>query len=44
MNQSDEFYIGWEDKTAPGLGRTMRKAVVTLLLLALVAGLALAAS
>lgn len=41
---NDEFYIGWEDKAAPGIGRTVRKAVIALLALAVIApiGLALA--
>lgn len=32
---NDEFYIGWEAKAAPGIGRTVRKAVVVMLVLAL---------
>lgn len=41
---NDEFYIGWEAKAAPVIGRTVRKAVAVLLLLALLvpAGLAVA--
>lgn len=39
---NDEFYIGWEDKAAPGIGRTVRRAVVALLALALVASVVLA--
>ena len=31
---NDEFYIGWEAKAAPGIGSTMRRAVVVLLVLA----------
>ena len=38
----DEFYIGWQDKAAPGIGRTVRRTVVGLLLLALLAAAALA--
>jgi len=34
---SDEFYIGWEAKAAPGIGKTARKAVVIVLALALLA-------
>jgi len=39
---NDEFYIGWEDKAAPGIGRTVRKAVVVALSIALVSAVALA--
>jgi hypothetical protein len=35
MNSTDEFYIGWEAKTAPGIGRTARRTIVFLLLLVL---------
>lgn len=31
---NDEFYIGWEAKAAPGIGKTVRRAVVVFLLLA----------
>ena len=41
---NDEFYIGWEAKAAPGIGRLVRRAVIVLLLLALVAALTLAVS
>src|ERR1041385_642192 len=41
---NDEFYIGWEAKTAPGIGKTARKAVVVLLALALLAPVVLAVS
>jgi hypothetical protein len=41
---SDEFYIGWEGKAAPGIGKTVRKAVVFVLALALVAPVLLAIS
>jgi len=44
MNQPDEFYIGWETKAAPGIGKTVRKAVVVLLTLALLAPITLAVS
>jgi hypothetical protein len=39
---NDEFYIGWEAKAAPGIGKTVRRAVVALLALALVAPVVLA--
>ncbi len=39
---NDEFYIGWEDKAAPGIRKTVRKAVVVVLLLALLAPVVLA--
>ena len=42
MNQRDEFYIGWESKAAPGIRSTMRRAVVVLLVLAVVVGVSLA--
>src|SRR5438309_832251 len=42
--QSDEFYIGWEAKAASGIGKTVRKIVVALLLLALFAPVVLAVS
>src|SRR5262249_31011133 len=35
MNPSDEFYIGWEAKAAPGIGRITRRAIAFLLLLAI---------
>src|SRR5262245_40152513 len=41
---NDEFYIGWEAKAAPGIGRTIRKAVTALVLLAVLASVVLAAS
>src|SRR5438034_1184348 len=44
MNQPDEFYIGWEAKAAPGIGKTLRKVVIALLLLALLAPVVLALS
>ena len=39
---SDEFYIGWESKAAPGIGKTVRRAVIIVLLLGLLAPVALA--
>src|SRR3989442_96918 len=44
MNQPDEFYIGWEAKAAPGISKKVRKVVVALLLLALLAPGVLAVS
>jgi hypothetical protein len=44
MNQSDEFYIGWEAKAAPGIRKTLRKAVVVVLALALIVPVFLAVS
>jgi hypothetical protein len=41
---NDEFYIGWEAKAAPSIGRTVRKAVIALLLLALLTPIGLAVS
>lgn len=41
---SDEFYIGWEAKAAPGIGKTVRRAVVLVLLLALLVPAMLAVS
>lgn len=41
---NDEFYIGWEARAAPGIGRTLRKAVVVVLALALLAPVVLAVS
>jgi hypothetical protein len=40
----DEFYIGWEARAAPGIGRTVRKAVVVVLVLALLVPAVLALS
>ena len=39
---NDEFYIGWEARAAPGIGRFVRQAVIGLLLLALLAAVLLA--
>jgi hypothetical protein len=39
---NDEFYIGWEAKAAPGIGTTMRKMVVSLILLAVLVPVVLA--
>jgi len=44
MNQPDEFYIGWEAKAAPSIAKTVRKAVVVVLTLALLAPVVLAVS
>ena len=44
MRQSDEFYIGWQSKAALGIGKTVRKAVIALILIALLASAALAIS
>jgi hypothetical protein len=41
---SDEFYIGWEAKAAPGIGKKVRRTVIALLLLALIAPIAFAVS
>ena len=35
LNMGDEFYIGWEAKAAPGIGKIVRKAVFVVLALAL---------
>jgi hypothetical protein len=44
MNQPDEFYIGWQAKAAPGIGKIVRKVVVLLLSIALLGGAVLAIS
>src|SRR6266516_4905077 len=44
MNQTDDFYMGWQAKAAPSIGKTVRKFVMALLLLALIAPLVLAVS
>ena len=41
---NDEFYIGWEDKAPVSHGRAARRAAVLVLVLAVLAGLGLAAS
>jgi hypothetical protein len=41
---NDEFYIGWEAKAAPGIGKTTRRAVIIVLVLALLAPVGLAVS
>ncbi len=41
---NNEFYIGWEAKAAPGIGRSVRKAVLALLFLAALAAAVLAVS
>jgi len=44
MSQPDDFYIGWEAKAPLGIGKMVRKAVMALVLLALLAPLAFAVS
>jgi len=39
---NDEFYIGWQDKSPPGVGKTVRRAVLLLLALAVLVPLMLA--
>jgi len=41
---NDEFYIGWEKKAAPGIGKTVRRAVMALVVLALAAPIVFALS
>ena len=41
---NDEFYIGWEAKAALGIGKTVRKAVIALLSLMVLASVVLAVS
>jgi hypothetical protein len=41
---NDEFYIGWEAKAAPGIGITVRRVVIALLLLTIIAAIVLAVS
>lgn len=41
---SDEFYIGWEAKAAPGIGKNVRRAAIGLLLLAIATAIVLAVS
>lgn len=41
---NDDFYIGWESKAAPGIGKTARRAAVLVLLLALLVPVVLAVS
>jgi len=41
---NEEFYIGWEAKAAPGIGKAVRRAVLALLILALIVPVALAVS
>jgi hypothetical protein len=41
---SDEFYIGWESKAAPGMGKAARRIAASLLVCALVAPVVLAVS
>ena len=40
----DEFYIGWEAKAAPGIRRSVQRAVIILFLIAFLASLGLAVS
>ena len=40
---NDEFYVGWEDKAAPGIGRFVRVVIVLILIFAIGLALALAA-
>ncbi|MFO1475319.1 MAG: hypothetical protein U1F98_01550 [Verrucomicrobiota bacterium] len=44
MSRPDEFYIGWEAKAPPGIGKLSRRIVVVLFLLALLAPVVLAVS
>jgi hypothetical protein len=44
MNENDEFYIGWEDKAAPGIGKALRKIVAGLMVLVALAPITLAIS
>ena len=41
---NDEFYIGWEAKAAPGISKSVRKTVLVVLALALLAPVVLAVS
>ena len=41
---NDEFYIGWQSKAAPRIGRTVRKGVIALLGIALLTSAVLAVS
>ena len=41
---NDEFYIGWEGSTAPGIGRFVRAVVALLFLVAIGLALAFAAA
>jgi hypothetical protein len=41
---NDEFYIGWEDKAAPGIGKRVRRTMLVLILLAMVVPVLLASS
>ena len=41
---NDDFYIGWQPKAQPGIGRAIRRAVVILLLTAILVPAALAVS
>jgi len=41
---NDDFYIGWEANAAPSIGKSVRKVVISLFLLVLIAAMALAYS
>src|SRR6266496_1687960 len=41
---NDDFYIGWEAKAAPGISKTVRKAVVVILAASLLVPVVLAVS
>jgi len=41
---NDEFYIGWESKAAPGIGKTVHRVVMVLVVLALAAPIVFALS
>jgi hypothetical protein len=41
---NDEFYIGWENKAAPGIGRFVRRTVLVLVLAAIIIPASLAVS
>jgi hypothetical protein len=41
---NDEFYVGWEKKAAAGIGRTVRRAVMGIILLAILLPILLAVS
>jgi hypothetical protein len=41
---NDEFYIGWQDKSSPNLGRKVRNSIIALLLVVLILSASLAVS
>jgi hypothetical protein len=41
---NDEFYIGWETKTAPSIAKSVRRVVIALLVLAVLVAMVLAVS